>query len=106
MADPTHGGRTVRDMIGDVAPKLTEITEQVVYGDIWQRPGLPPRDRSLITVAALIAMNRTEQLPFHIRLAMENGVTKEELVETITQLAFYSGWPTAMSAMLLLKQIV
>ena len=103
MADSTDGGRTVRDMIGDVAPKLTEITEQIVYGDIWQRPGLAPRDRSLITVAALIAMNRTEQLPFHMRLAMENGVTKEELVETITHLAFYSGWPTAMSAIRLLS---
>src|SRR5687768_3986185 len=100
--DKTGGGQTVRDMIGDIAPKLAELTEQVVYGDIWQRPGLAPRDRSLITVAALIAMNRAEQLPFHLRLAIDNGVTRDELVETITHLAFYSGWPTAMSAMLML----
>jgi 4-carboxymuconolactone decarboxylase len=106
MADNASGGRTVREMIGEVAPKLAELTEQVVYGDIWRRPGLTPRDRSLITVAALMAMNRTEQLPFHMRLAIENGVTQDELVETITHLAFYSGWPTAMSAMLLLKDIV
>ena len=106
MADNASGGQTVREMIGEVAPKLAELTEQVVYGDIWRRPGLTPRDRSLITVAALMAMNRTEQLPFHMRLAIENGVTQDELVETITHLAFYSGWPTAMSAMLLLKDIV
>ena len=106
MAEKTDGGQTVREMIGGIAPKLTEITEQVVYGDVGQRPGLTPRDRSLITVAALMAMNRTEQLPFHLRLAIDHGVTQEELVETITHLAFYSGWPTAMSAMLILKEIL
>ena len=95
---------TTRQRIADVAPKLADLTEQVLFGDIWERPGLSKRDRSLITVTALVAMNRTEQLPFHLRLALENGVTREELVELITHLAFYSGWPTAMSAIRLAKE--
>ena len=95
----------VQKMIGDVAPKLAELTDGVLFGDVWERPGLAKRDRSLITVAALMAMNRTEQLPFHVSRALENGVTKEELIEVITQLAFYSGWPTAMSAMLIAKKV-
>lgn len=93
-----------RDRIGDIAPKLVDLTEKVLFGDIWERPGLSKRDRSVITVSALVAMNRTEQLPFHLRRALENGVTKDELVELITHLAFYSGWPTAMSAMRLAKE--
>ena len=95
----------VQKMIGDIAPKLAELTDDVLFGDVWERPGLAKRDRSLITVAALMAMNRTEQLPFHVGRALENGVTKEELIEAITQLAFYSGWPTAMSAMLIAKKV-
>ena len=95
---------TTRERIGDVAPKLVDLTEKVLFGDIWERPGLSKRDRSVITVTALIAMNRTEQLPFHLRRALENGVTKDELVELITHLAFYSGWPTAMSAIRLAKE--
>jgi 4-carboxymuconolactone decarboxylase len=93
-----------RERIVDVAPKLVDLTEKVLFGDIWERPGLSKRDRSVITVTALIAMNRTEQLPFHLRRALENGVTKDELVELITHLAFYSGWPTAMSAIMLAKE--
>ncbi|MDF3866967.1 carboxymuconolactone decarboxylase family protein [Pseudomonas denitrificans (nom. rej.)] len=81
------------------APKLAQITEQVLFGDIWQRPQLAPRERSLATVAALVAMGRLEQLPFHLQLARDNGLTREELVELITHLAFYSGWPTAASAL-------
>ena len=95
---------TTRERIGDVAPKLVDLTEKVLFGDIWERPGLSKRDRSVITVTALVAMNRTEQLPFHLRRALENGVTKDELVELITHLAFYSGWPTAMSAIGLAKE--
>ena len=95
---------TVRDRIGDVAPKLVDLTENVLFGDIWERQGLSKRDRSVVTVSALIAMNRTEQLPFHLRRALENGVTQDELVELITHLAFYSGWPTAMSAIRLAKE--
>ena len=95
---------TTRERVGDVAPKLVDLTEKVLFGDIWERPGLSKRDRSVITVSALVAMNRTEQLPFHLRRALENGVTKDELVELITHLAFYSGWPAAMSAIRLAKE--
>lgn len=96
---------SARDMIGDLAPKFTELTDHVLFDDVWERPGLRKRDRSLVTVAALIALNRTQQLDFHLRLALQNGVTKDELIEAITHLAFYSGWPTAMSAMILAKDI-
>ncbi|WP_371230652.1 carboxymuconolactone decarboxylase family protein [Pseudomonas sp. QE6] len=81
------------------APKLAQITEDVLFGDIWQRPQLSPRERSLATVAALVAQGRLEQLSFHLQLARDNGLTREELVELITHLAFYSGWPTAASAL-------
>lgn len=96
---------TVRELIGEVAPKLTELTEDILFGDIWERPGLSKRDRSLITVATLVALNRTEQLPFHLSRALENGIRKDEIIEVITHLAFYSGWPTAMSAILLAKDV-
>jgi 4-carboxymuconolactone decarboxylase len=92
-------------LIGDVAPKLVELTERVLFADVWARPGLATRDRCLITVASLVALNRTEQLRFHLERALLNGVTKEQLVEAITQLAFYSGWPTAMSAMMIAKDV-
>jgi len=82
---------TARDILGDIAPKLLELTEQVLFADVWERPGLSKRDRSLITVACLVALNRTEQLRWHLTRALENGVTKDELVEAITHLAFYSG---------------
>jgi 4-carboxymuconolactone decarboxylase len=89
--------------MGEDAPKLAQLTDEVLFGDIWERPQLSKRDRSLITVAALVAMYRLEQLPFHINRALENGVTKEELVEVVTHMAFYSGWPTASSAIKLLS---
>jgi 4-carboxymuconolactone decarboxylase len=92
-------------MIGEFAPKLVELTDNVLFGDIWERPGFSKRDRSLVTVSALIALNRTEQLRFHIEKALENGVTKDELVEVITHLAFYSGWPNAMNAIMIAKEI-
>jgi 4-carboxymuconolactone decarboxylase len=90
---------------GDVAPKLTEITDAVLFGDVWRRPGLSPRDRSLVTVACLIALYRTNELPFHLARALENGVTREEIVETITHLAFYAGWPTAGTAVAIARTI-
>ena len=89
---------SARDEVRKVAPKLIEMSEKVLYGDIWERPGLSKRDRSLITVAALIAMYRGDQLTGHLERALANGVTKEEIGEVITHLALYSGWPTAMSA--------
>src|SRR5579862_2562657 len=93
------------DVLAEVAPKLRELTDKVLFGDIWERPGLSKRDRSLITVSALLAMNRVEQLPFHLGRALENGVTKDELVELMTHLAFYSGWPTAVSAVMIAKDV-
>lgn len=84
---------------GDIAPRLTEISDRVLFDDVWQRPGLSPRDRSLITVASLIALYRQNELPFHLAKAMENGVTRDELVEAITHLAFYAGWPCAATAL-------
>jgi 4-carboxymuconolactone decarboxylase len=90
--------------IGDFAPKLAELTDNVLYGDIWERPQLSKRDRSLVTVAALIALNRPEQLRSHLIRAHENGVTQEELTETITHLAFYCGWPNAVNAVNVAKE--
>jgi 4-carboxymuconolactone decarboxylase len=87
-----------RNEIRPIAPKLIELSETVLYGDVWERPGLSKRDRSLITVAALIAMVRSDQLPGHLQRALDNGVTPEEIGEIITHLAFYAGWPAAMTA--------
>ncbi|CDF85961.1 hypothetical protein PKB_4637 [Pseudomonas knackmussii B13] len=81
------------------APKLAQLTEQVLFGDVWQRNELSPRERSLATVAALVVLGRGEQLPFHFELAQRNGLSREELVELITHLAFYGGWPVAASAL-------
>jgi 4-carboxymuconolactone decarboxylase len=97
---------TARDKVRTLAPKLVDLTEKVLFGDVWERPGLSKRDRSLITVAALVALNRTEQLRGHLERALGNGVTKNEIVELITHLAFYSGWPTAMSAALVAKEVL
>jgi 4-carboxymuconolactone decarboxylase len=91
--------------IGDFAPKLAQITDDVLYGDVWERPGLSKHDRSLVTVAALIALNHPEQLRSHLRIARQNGVTQEELIETITHLAFYAGWPNAITAIGVAKEV-
>jgi 4-carboxymuconolactone decarboxylase len=91
--------------LGDFAPKLVELTDEVLFGDVWERRELSKRDRSLVTVAALVAMNRPDQLRFHLRRAMENGLSKEQLVEAITHLAFYAGWPCAMTAMTIAKEL-
>jgi 4-carboxymuconolactone decarboxylase len=91
--------------MGDFAPKLAEITDDVLYADVWERPQLSRRDRSLVTVAALIAMNRPDQLRSHITRARDNGVTQEEVVETITHMAFYAGWPNAVTAIGVAREI-
>jgi len=96
---------TARSEVRQVAPRLIELTESVVYGDIWERPGLSKRDRSLITVAALVAMYRGDQLTGHLERALANGVTREEIGEVITHLAFYAGWPTAMTAGRIAKKV-
>lgn len=94
-----------QQLMGATAPKLAELTDNVLYGDIWERKQLSKRDRSLITVAALIALNRPDQLRSHLALARRNGVTEEELLESITHLAFYSGWPNAVSAVAVAKEV-
>jgi 4-carboxymuconolactone decarboxylase len=96
------GGRRA---IGDVAPKLAELTDDVLFDDVWNRPGLAARDRSLITVATLVAGGDAAQLRFHLGRAVENGVTEDELIEVITHLAFYAGWPKAMSAVAVAKEL-
>ena len=88
----------VRASLGDIAPKLVDLTDEVLFGDVWERPELSKRDRSLVTCAALVTLGKTEQMDFHFPNAVKNGVTEEEIVEMITHLAFYVGWPNAMSA--------
>ena len=92
-------------MIGDFSPKLVELTDNVLYGDVWERPELSKRDRSLVTVSALIAMNRPDQLRSHLARARDNGVTQDELIEAITHLAFYAGWPNAITAISVAKEV-
>src|SRR5215813_1487604 len=94
-----------REHIRGTVPKLAEIADTLIYGEVWERPQLSKRDRSLITCAALMAMGRSEQLRGHLERALNNGVTKDEISELITHLAFYSGWPTAMTAASLAKSV-
>jgi len=94
-----------RSPFGDIAPALAEITDDVLFGNVWERSGLSARDRSLVTVASLISLYRTNELPFHLTRALENGVTRDELAEVVTHLAFYSGWPTASSAIGILRKV-
>ena len=91
--------------IGDFSPKLAQLTDDVLYGDVWERPQLSKRDRSLATVAALIAMNRPDQLRSHFTRARDNGLTQEELIETITHMAFYAGWPNAVTAIAVAREV-
>ncbi|MEU4640982.1 carboxymuconolactone decarboxylase family protein [Micromonospora sp. NPDC023814] len=93
-----------RKMLGDFAPKLVSLTDDALFADVWERADLAPRDRSLITIAALVAGGNSEQLPFHLNLGRQNGLTQAEIVEAITHLAFYTGWPRAMSAVAAAKQ--
>ena len=94
-----------RNRFGDLAPHLAELTDTVLFGDLWENPVLSPRDRSLVTITSLISLYRTNELPFHMKKALENGVTKDEIIGTITHLAFYAGWPPAMSALTIARQV-
>lgn len=100
-AQPSRAQR----LMGDIAPKLAQLTDDVLFGEVWARPGLSPRDRSLVTVSALIALNRPDQLRSHMSLARDNGVTREELAEALTHLAFYSGWPNAVTAVGVAREV-
>ena len=104
MATPAAAS-PAREEVRGVVPKLIELSEKVLYADVWERPGLSKRDRSLITVAALTAMYRGDQLKGHIERALANGVTRDEIGEVITHMAFYAGWPTAMTAARIAKKL-
>ena len=102
---PAQATSPAREAIRGTVPKLAEISDTLIYGEVWERPGLSRRERSLITVAALIAMGREQQLEGHLGRALANGVTKDEISELITHLAFYAGWPAAMTAALVAKEV-
>jgi 4-carboxymuconolactone decarboxylase len=104
MSEP-KGQSRAQQLMGDFAPKLAELTDDVLFGDVWARAELSQRDRSLITVAALIANGNTEQLPGHLSRAKANGISEIELVEVMTHLAFYAGWPRAISAITVAKEV-
>jgi 4-carboxymuconolactone decarboxylase len=108
MADTTQAADEqsgAAKLFGSFAPGLVRFTDDVLFGQVWTRPELSPRDRSLVTVTALTTAGNTEQLAYHFGLARQNGVTETELTEVITHLAFYAGWPRAMSAMAVAKQV-
>jgi 4-carboxymuconolactone decarboxylase len=89
-----------------LAPEFAKLTKDFLFGDIWARPGLSPRDKSLITVTCLVALNRIEQVEYHLKKAFENGITKEGLVAAINHIAFYAGWPAAASGFGHLKKVI
>ena len=101
-----NGSEQKTDDLKAIAPEFAKLTQDFLFGDIWQRPGLSQRDKSLITVTCLVSLNRIEQVDFHLKKALENGLTKEELVAAITHIAFYAGWPSAHSGMLHLKKVI
>ena len=99
------GNTRARQLLGDTAPGLVRLTDDVLFGQVWADPGLSPRDRSLVTVAALVSLSRAGQLGSHLRRALGNGLTKDELVHATTHLAFDAGWPCAMTAITQLNKI-
>jgi 4-carboxymuconolactone decarboxylase len=96
---------SARDQVRNIVPGLIDLSERVLFGEVWERPGLSKRDRSLITCATLIALGREKQLVGHLQRALDNGLSKNELSEVITHLAFYAGWPAAMTAALVAKDV-
>ena len=102
---PAPSTSPARELIRSTVPKLAEISDTLIYGEVWERPGLSKRDRSLITVATLMALGRERQLEGHLARALQNGVTKDEISELITHLAFYAGWPAAMTAATIAKDV-
>lgn len=92
-------------LVGDIAPKLAELTDDVLFGDVWERDALAKRDRSLITISSLITSGAFEQLRSHLAMGRRNGLAREELIEAIIHLAFYAGWPKAMSAIQIAREV-
>ena len=107
MSDATENTEpsSAQRLLGDFAPALVAYTDNVLFGDVWERTELSPKERSLVTVAALTTMGNTDQLVFHLDFAKQNGATEDELIEAITHLAFYAGWPKAMAAMTVAKRV-
>lgn len=103
MAQPASASR---DAVRDVVPKMIDLTEKVLFGDVWERPNLSKRDRSLMVIGALVASYRPEQLRGHIARGLDNGLTRDEIAEVITHLAFYGGWPASMTAARVLKEVL
>lgn len=99
--EPTNA----RKSFGDIAPHLAEITDKVLFGDVWEQTAPLPRDRSLVTITSLISLYRVNEMPFHLKKAVENGLTREEIIGTITHLAFYAGWPPAMTALQIARKV-
>jgi 4-carboxymuconolactone decarboxylase len=95
-----------QNAFGDFAPGMVHYTDNVLFDEVWEREGLSKRDRSLVTIAALTALGKMDQLQFHLAFALRNGVTGDELKETLLQLAFYAGWPNGMGATTVLKNIL
>lgn len=93
-----------RETLAKLAPKLAELSQEILFNDIWKREALTPRERSLLTLGALTALGRVQQLPWHIDFAQQNGLTREQIVEAFTHLAFYAGWPAAVSALTCLEE--
>ncbi|MES2405483.1 MAG: carboxymuconolactone decarboxylase family protein [Pseudomonadota bacterium] len=94
-----------KNPFADIAPALAGYTDGVLFGDVWNRTELSPRDRSLVTVACLVSLYRTNEMPFHFKRALDNGLTRDELIEAITHLAFYAGWPVASTALGIARQV-
>jgi 4-carboxymuconolactone decarboxylase len=99
--EPTNA----RKSFGDIAPKLAEITDKVLFGDVWEDDALSPRDRSLVTITNLVALYRHNELGFHLKKGLENGLTRDEIVAAITHTAFYAGWPSAMTAITVARDV-
>ena len=99
--EPTNARKT----FGAIAPDLAKITDQVLFGEVWENPALSKRDRSLITISSLISSYRINELPFHLKRALENGLTRDEISASLTQLAFYAGWPPVMSALTIVRKV-
>jgi 4-carboxymuconolactone decarboxylase len=91
-------------LVGDISPKLAQLTDDVLFGDVWERSGLAKRDRSLATIATLITLRASDQLLAHIKIGLNNGLTQTEISELITHMAFYTGWPAAMNAIAIARK--
>jgi 4-carboxymuconolactone decarboxylase len=102
----TDSGKSrAQELLGDTAPELVRLTDDVLFGQVWADPALSPRDRSLITVSVLAALGRNEQLRSHLGRALDNGLTKDELATALTHVAFYAGWPAGMQGVTELKKL-